>query len=111
MTTSLTDAQRDLWKKVVIKFMSSEKSGEEEIGNGEMASYKPLLRWRTPKVNRFFNSLYTEFHFLQVLMRLLIPCMSRIFCYELALETSAKYSSIKSLRVHDLCHAHSLVSL
>jgi len=33
-TTSLTDAQRDLWKKVVIKeFMSSEESGEEEIGN------------------------------------------------------------------------------
>ena len=25
------------------------------------------------------NSLYTEFHFLQVLLRLLIPCMSRIF--------------------------------
>ena len=33
------------------------------------------------------------------------------FCYELALETSAKCSSIKSLRVHDLCHAHSLASL
>ena len=33
------------------------------------------------------------------------------FCYELALETSAKRSSIKSLRVHDLCHAHSLASL
>ena len=33
------------------------------------------------------------------------------FSYELALETSAKHSSIKSLRVHDLCHAHSLASL
>lgn len=33
------------------------------------------------------------------------------FCFELALETSAKHSSIKSLRVHDFCHAHSLVSL
>ena len=32
------------------------------------------------------------------------------FCYELALETSATYSSIKSLRVHDLCYAHSLAS-
>ena len=33
------------------------------------------------------------------------------FCYELALETSGKCSSIKSLRVHDLCHVHSLASL
>ena len=33
------------------------------------------------------------------------------FCYELALETSAKYSSIKFLSVHDFCHAHSLGSL
>ena len=33
------------------------------------------------------------------------------FCYELALETSAKYTYMKSLRVHDLCHAHSLASL
>ena len=33
------------------------------------------------------------------------------FCYVLALETSAKCSSINSARVHDLCHAHSLVSL
>jgi len=32
------------------------------------------------------------------------------FCYELALETSAKRSSIQSLRVHVLCHAHSLAS-
>ena len=32
------------------------------------------------------------------------------FYYELALETSAKCSSTKSLRVHDLCHAHSLAS-
>ena len=33
------------------------------------------------------------------------------FCYQLALETSAKYSSIKPLRGHDLCHAHLLASL
>ena len=34
---------------------------------------------------------------------LLIPCMIRIyFFYELALATSAKCSSIKPLRVHDL---------
>ena len=33
------------------------------------------------------------------------------FCYELALETSAKRSSIKSLWVHDLYHAHSLAIL
>ena len=34
-----------------------------------------------------------------------------IFCRELALETSAKYSSIKPLEVHDLCLTHSLASL
>ena len=33
------------------------------------------------------------------------------FCYELALEASAKRSSIKSLRVYDLCHDHPLASL
>ena len=59
-TTSLADAQKDLWKKVVNKkFMSSEESGEEEIGNGErrqVIQIKPL-RWRAPKVNRFFKQL------------------------------------------------------
>lgn len=56
----MTDAQRDLWKKVLIKeFMSSEESGEEEIGNGErqqVIRIKPL-RWRAPKVNRFIKQL------------------------------------------------------
>ena len=33
------------------------------------------------------------------------------FCYELAVETSAKCSSIKPLKVHDLCYTHSLASL
>ena len=56
------------------------------------------------------NSLYTEIYFLQVLLRLLHEPYLH-FCYEIALETSAKCSSIKSLRVHDLCHAHSLVRL
>ena len=59
-TTSLTDAQRDLWKKVLIKeFMSSEESGEEDIGNGErqqVIRIKPL-HWRAPKVNRFIKQL------------------------------------------------------
>lgn len=59
-TAALKDAQRDLWKKVVIKeFMSSEESGEEEIGNGEkrqVLQIKPL-RWRAPKVDRFFKQL------------------------------------------------------
>ena len=55
------------------------------------------------------NSSYTEFHFLEVFLRLLIRSMIRIhFCYELALKTSVKCSSIKFLRVHDLCHAHPL---
>ena len=59
-TNSLTDAQKDLWKKVVIKeFMSSEESGEEEIANGEkrqVLKIKPL-RWRAAKVDRFFKQL------------------------------------------------------
>ena len=55
------------------------------------------------------NSSYTEFHFLEVFLRLLILSMICIhFCYELALETSVKCSSIKFLRVHDFCHAHPL---
>ena len=33
------------------------------------------------------------------------------FCYQLALETSAKCSSSNPLRLHDFCHAHSLASL
>ena len=33
------------------------------------------------------------------------------FCHKLALETLAKCSSIKPVRVHDLCHAHSLAGL
>jgi len=54
--------------------------------------------------------LYAEFHFLEVLLRLLYDPYFH-FCYKLALETSAKCSSIKSLRVHDLHHAHILASL
>lgn len=59
-TNSLTDAQKDLWKKVVIKeFMSSEESGEEEIANGEkrqVLKIKPM-HWRAAKVDRFFKQL------------------------------------------------------
>ena len=41
-----------------------------------------LLLYKVPHlvhVHTKINSLYTEFHFLQVLLRLLIPCMSHIF--------------------------------
>ena len=58
-TNSLTDAQKDLWKKVVVKeFMSSEESGEEEIAGEkrQVINIKPLC-WRAPKVNRFFKQL------------------------------------------------------
>ena len=53
------------------------------------------------------HPLYTELHFLEVFLRLLVPCM---IC-EHAVETWAKGSSIKPLAVHDLCHTHSLASL
>ena len=59
-----------------------------------------------------FNPLYTDFHFsrnpevIDTLYDLYFH-----FCHELALETLAKCSSIKPVRVHDLCHTHSLVSL
>ena len=55
-----------------------------------------------------FNPLYTELHFLEVLLSDTLYDPYLHFCYQLALETSAKYSSIKSLRGHDLCHTHSL---
>ena len=47
-------------------------------------------------------------------MRLFIHALYDLyfyFCYELAQETSAMCSSIKPLRVHDLCHTHLLASL
>ena len=59
-TSALKDAQQDLWKKVVVKeFISSEESGDEDIGNGEKRQVmlvKPLP-WRSAKVDRFFNQL------------------------------------------------------
>ena len=44
---------------VVREFISSEESGEEDIGNGEKRQVllvKPLP-WRSAKVDRFFNQL------------------------------------------------------
>ena len=59
-TSSLKDAQRDLWKKVVVKeFISSEESGEEDLENGgkrQVLLVKPLP-WRSAKVSRFFGQL------------------------------------------------------
>ena len=67
-------------------------------------------------VQRYVNHLYTEFHYTlnssssEAIDTLYNPYLH--FWFELALETSAKYSSItESLRVHDLCHAHLLASL
>ena len=58
------------------------------------------------------SPFYTEIHFLEVLLAIdTLYDLYFHFCYELALESSAKCSSIKPFRVHDLCHAHSLVSL
>lgn len=56
----MTDAQRDLWRKVVIKeFMSSEESGEEDLGNSEKRQVMLIktLPWRAPKLDRFFKQL------------------------------------------------------
>ena len=59
-TTSLTDAQRDLWKKVVIKeFMSSEEWRRDWQWRRQVIWIKPL-RWRAPKVNHFFKQLDHE---------------------------------------------------
>ena len=58
-TSTLTDAQRDMWKKVMTKeFMSSEQSGEENTeGESRQVMYITVLPWRAPKVDRFFKIL------------------------------------------------------
>ena len=58
-TTSLTEAQKDLWKKVVTKeFMSSEESGEEnDGGEARPVIYVKVLPWRASKVGRFLRTL------------------------------------------------------
>lgn len=58
-TNALTEAQRETWKKVVTKdFMSSEESGEENVGDGaRQVIFIKVLPWRAPKVNRFFKTL------------------------------------------------------
>jgi len=62
-SSSLTDTQINLWKKVLTKeFMSSEESEEEDAadhadGNKRaVLAIKPLA-WRAPKVDRFFKRL------------------------------------------------------
>ena len=58
-TSSLTDVQRDLLKKVMIKeFMSSEESGEddEEGEKKSVIKVKPLP-WRSSRIDRFFKQL------------------------------------------------------
>ena len=58
-TSSLTDAQRNLWKQVMVKdFMSSEESGEDE----QEGERKPVivikpLPWRAGRLERFFKQL------------------------------------------------------
>lgn len=59
-TTSLSDEQRELLKKVMIKaFISSEESGEETTETREKRAVlmiKPLP-WRASRVDRFFKQL------------------------------------------------------
>ena len=60
-----------------------------------------------------FNPLYTEFSLSRNPSEAIDTLYDLYFhfCYELALETLAKCSSIKPVRVHDFCHTHSLASL
>ena len=57
---SLSESQRDIWMKVMVKeFISSEESGEDEIEPGKnipVLMVKPL-RWRAAKVDRFFKKM------------------------------------------------------
>ena len=58
-TSTLSDVQREMWKKVMTPgFMSSEESGEEERDGEKRAVIKvKVLPWRAPKVDRFFKTL------------------------------------------------------
>lgn len=58
-TNQLSDAQRDVWRKVLIKdFISSEESGEESVdGEERQVIYVKTLPWRAPRVDRFFKKL------------------------------------------------------
>ena len=57
---TLSESQKELWLKVLTKdFMSSEESGEEDIGNDttRRVLFIKQLKWRSSGVNRFFNKL------------------------------------------------------
>ena len=57
-TSTLTDAQRETWKKIMtVDFMSSEESGEEERDGERQVIQVKALPWRAPKVDRFFKAL------------------------------------------------------
>ena len=59
-TGRLTDTQRDLWRKVLIKdFISSEESGEENVDGAaeRQVMYVKTLPWRAPRVDRLFKTL------------------------------------------------------
>ena len=54
-TSTLTDAQKDLWQKVVIKeFMSSEESDNEIIGDGELRQVIKIKTSRESSQSRSF---------------------------------------------------------
>ena len=58
--TSIPETQRDLWMKIMSKeFMSSEESGEEMLESGQKQSVLLVksLKWRAPKVDRFFKQI------------------------------------------------------
>ena len=58
-TSALTDDKKARWREVLmISFMSSEESREDENGHEKRpVLYVKALPWRAPLVNRFFNQL------------------------------------------------------
>ena len=58
-TAALTDEKKAKWREVVVfSFMSSEESGEEEVGDvTRPVPYTKALPWRSSHVTRFFNQL------------------------------------------------------
>ena len=87
-----------------------ECSNTIEIHNGipGTATYTKLICLRV-EFKPLYMHMYTEFHFLEVFLKLLILYVYVHFYWELALKLELRV--LNPLRVHGLCHAHSLASL
>ena len=58
-TAALTDEKKAKWREVVVfSIMTSEESGEEEVGDHTRpVLYTKVLPWRSSHVTTFFNQL------------------------------------------------------